>query len=209
MEVFRDISPAVFLIETFDENNCPRGSGTGFFISSKGHIITNYHVIRGAYSVKIRTIDGRVYPEKVLTAKDPGVDLAELIVASKDANFPFLELSSILPSWGEKTIVLGHPGGGELTLSSGVVQAKGRISTNCQIFQISAPVFPGSSGSPVLNSEGQVIGVVMSCKVADSYKRTWSNGIYKRNSSFATHAVAGSKIYKLKSTEGVWLDRDS
>jgi S1-C subfamily serine protease len=195
LEVFKKASPAVVLIETFDENKRPKARGTGFFVSDKGHLITNHHVIRGAYSARIKTTEGKAYPVKGLIAKDPDVDIAKLAVDVEDRDFSALEFASILPCWGDKAVVLGHPKGQELTLSTGVVRAgraDGRISAECIKFEISAPVSPGSSGSPVLNTEGEVIGIAQACKIAASYEKS-NEGV--------TYAVAVSNVLCLKSEE--------
>lgn len=188
LEIFENVSPAVVLIATFDENNKLRGHGSGFFVSAKGYVVTNHHVIRGAYSATVRTIDGANYRVNGLIAADPPIDLAVLQVELMDRDIPVLELANTLPGWGDKAFVLGHPHGCELTLSEGMVRAgsmNGRISPECIRFEISAPVCPGSSGSPVLNEKGRVIGVVQSCRMAASYKKS-GQGV--------TYAVAASNI---------------
>lgn len=195
LEVLKKVSPAVVLIETFDENKELKGRGTGFFVNNTGWLITNHHVIQGAYSATVKTADGKAYPVKGLIAKDPDIDIAKLMVDVKGRDVPVLELARILPSWGDETVVLGHPKGHELTLSKGIVRAGsagGRISVECVRFEISAPASPGSSGSPVLNAEGQVIGIAQSCKIAASYEES-NQGV--------TYAVPVSNVLSLKTED--------
>jgi len=196
LEDFRKISPAVVLIQTFDENKKLKGYGSGFFISERGYLITNHHVIREVYSGTVKTIDGQTYSIKGIIAKDISADIAKLVVDVRGGNVPVLELANTLPGWGDDTVVLGHPGGCELTLSKGIVRAghvEGRISRKCRRFEISAPASPGSSGSPVLNMEGQVIGVAQSAKPTS----------YKKSGCGATYAVAASNISNLKTEDSL------
>jgi len=179
--VFEKAGSAVVLIKTFDKKGSPEGAGTGFFISSKGQLITNNHVIAGVYSAIAINEEGKVYPIKGLIAKDKDTDLVKLLADVGTEDVAFLELSKALPGWGDKTWVIGHPGAGVLTLSVGKVHAgseNGRISHRCVRYEISAPVSPGSSGSPVLDPNVRVIGVAQSCKFPASYKNSYGGVSY-------------------------------
>ena len=159
VDLAKKVRPAVVLIKTFDENNKPMGQGSGFFISTQGHLITNYHVVEGAYSANIITMAGKTYPVKGIMAKDVEGDVAKLLIDVPDSEIPVLELANVLPSVGEDIAVVGNPLGLESTVSRGIVSAIREIPIFGNIVQISAPISPGSSGSPVLNMKGQVIGV--------------------------------------------------
>jgi S1-C subfamily serine protease len=180
---YNEISPAVVRIIIYDKRGRHRGRGSGFFISKEGVLITNYHVIKRAYSAKVRTIDGEYFDIKGIIASNKKVDLVKLKVNTKGKNMKTLAFANELPGWDDETAVLGYPGGSGLTLSGGKVQAgagwDGRISEHCVLFQISAPASHGNSGSPVLNSKGQVIGIVSRGKPT-SYVRTNQGNNYDR-----------------------------
>jgi len=159
VKLVKNVKPAVVLIQTFDANGQPSGSGSGFLINNKGHIITNHHVIEGAYSATVKTSAGKEYPVQGIIAKDIEADIVKLLVNIPDSNIVPLKLSTAIPSEGEDVIVIGNPLGFESTVSTGIVSAVRDIPAFGKILQITAPVSPGSSGSPVLNTKGEVIGV--------------------------------------------------
>jgi len=159
VELVKNVKPAIVLIQTFDANGQPSASGSGFFINDKGHIITNHHVIEDAYSATVKTISGNDYPVQAVLAKDIESDIVKLSVNIQDANIIPLKLSAAIPAEGEDVIVIGNPLGLESSVSTGIVSAVRDIPAFGKILQITAPVSPGSSGSPVLNTKGEVIGV--------------------------------------------------
>ncbi len=180
VDLVKKIKPSVSLVETFDKDNKPLLQGSGFFVDNNRHLVTNLHVIKGACSAKIKTVVGKEYSVDGIAARDIEADIVKLavnITASQkkdifdeivpepstakqiDANFPFLKLSSQIPSEGEDIIVVGNPLGLESSLSTGVVSAVRDIPAFGKILQITAPVSPGSSGSPVVNMRGEVLGV--------------------------------------------------
>ncbi|MGD0077961.1 MAG: tetratricopeptide repeat protein [Sedimentisphaerales bacterium] len=159
VELVKKVKPCVVLIETFDKDNKPLAQGSGFFINNKGHIVTNHHVLKGAYRATVKTSNGMEYPVEGIIAKNADADIVKLVVNIPDANTPFLNLSEIVPSEGQDIVVIGNPLGLESTVSAGIVSAVRDIPAFGKIIQITAPVSPGSSGSPVLNSNGEVIGI--------------------------------------------------
>ena len=159
VDLIKKVKPSVVLIETFDKDNKPIGQGSGFFIDNKGRLITNHHVIEGAYSATIKTSTGKEYPVQGIVAKDTAADIVKLVVNLPDANTTFLNLSVNVPSEGEDIIVIGNPLGLESTVSTGIVSAVRDIPAFGKFLQITAPISLGSSGSPVINSKGEVIGI--------------------------------------------------
>lgn len=159
VELVKKTKPAVVLIQTFNDNNQPIAQGSGFFINNKGHIVTNYHVLEGAFRATIKTSSGMEYPVEGIIAKNADADIIKLVVNITDANIPFLNLSEIVPSEGQDIVVIGNPLGLESTVSAGIVSAVRDIPAFGKILQITAPISPGSSGSPVINSKGEVIGI--------------------------------------------------
>ena len=159
-EIVRKAKPAVVEIVTADA----RGNiltGTGFFITSKGLLLTNYHVIKNARTLGARTPSGAYYPFTGDWIRLPNVDIAMLKFNANDV--PYLPLdSNAQVEEGQRVLVIGSPEGLQRTVSDGLVAA---IRENGQYIQITAPISHGSSGSPVLNEQGQVIGVATSMLV--------------------------------------------
>jgi tetratricopeptide (TPR) repeat protein len=160
VDLVKKVKPCVVLVQTFDKDNKPIAQGSGFIIDNKGRLITNHHVIEGAYSATIKTSAGKEYPVQGIVAKDTEADIVKLVVNIPDANnIAFLNLSVNVPSEGEDIVVIGNPFGLEATVSTGIVSAVRDIPAFGKIIQITAPISPGSSGSPVINRKGEVIGI--------------------------------------------------
>jgi tetratricopeptide (TPR) repeat protein len=157
-ELVKRIKPSAVAIETFDARGNTLSRGSGFFISSD-RIITNRHVIDRSSRVEIHLVDGKKFPVKGVLAVDGEGDLALLQVeVPKELAVP-LPIVRTVPQEGEFVVVVGNPFGLEGSVSNGIVSAVREISGYGRIIQITAPISPGSSGSPVVNMMGQVIGV--------------------------------------------------
>lgn len=159
VELAKKVRPSVVLIEAFDKNKKRIGQGSGFFIDDRGHLITNYHVLDGAYSAEVKTFNGKVYPVKLVIAERKETDLIKVLVDIPKKSIKFVPVTKIVPQVAERVLVVGSPMGLDQTVSEGIVSAVRDIPSIGKIFQISAPISPGSSGSPVVNMEGKVIGV--------------------------------------------------
>ncbi len=159
--LIKKVEPSIVVILNYDQNGKIRGQGTGFFINKDGDVITNHHVLEEASRSGIKLHDGREYPVKKILAEDPEGDLIRLSVdIPENAGIPPpLTASPALPSVGEKIIVIGTPLGLDRTVSDGIVSAVREIPGFGKIVQMTAPISPGSSGSPVLNMRGEVVGV--------------------------------------------------
>jgi S1-C subfamily serine protease len=142
--------------------------GSGFVFDNQGHIVTNYHVIDGATRADITFTDGNTYFAKVV-AKDSNADIAILQITSdfseeKVVPLPLANSSAVRS--GEQVIAIGNPFGLSGTITTGIVSAKERLLPNPDIgfsipdaIQTDAAVNPGNSGGPLLNTQGQVIGM--------------------------------------------------
>ncbi len=157
-DLVRRIKPSAVAIETFDAKGNSVSRGSGFFIASD-RVITNRHVIERSSRVEIHTVDGRKYPAKGVLAIDGEGDLALLQVDIPAQFVRPLQIVRSVPREGESIVVIGNPFGLEGSVSNGIVSAVREISGYGRIIQITAPISPGSSGSPVVNMYGQVIGV--------------------------------------------------
>jgi tetratricopeptide (TPR) repeat protein len=159
VDLAKKVKPCVVLIETFDKDNKPLAQGSGFFVNNKGHIVTNHHVLEGAYRATVKTSSGMEYPVEGVIAKNTEADIVKLVVNIPATNITFLNLSEIVPSEGQDIVVIGNPLGLESTVSAGIVSAVRDIPAFGKILQITAPISPGSSGSPVVDMKGEVIGI--------------------------------------------------
>lgn len=134
------------------------GVGSGFVVSKDGRIATNLHVISGSKSATITLSDGKKFTEVDVLASDVAHDLAVLQVRAAELRALSLgDSSRVRP--GERVVAIGHPLGLGNTVSDGLVSAVREISPTLTVLQISAPISPGSSGGPILNDHGQVIGI--------------------------------------------------
>jgi tetratricopeptide (TPR) repeat protein len=157
-DLVRRIKPSAVAIETFDVRGEKLARGSGFFIDAD-RVVTNRHVIDNAYRAEIHSYTGRVYAVKGVTAVDAEGDLAILRVDAAADQVRPLPLDRTSPQEGESVVVIGNPFGLEGSVTNGIVSAVRDIPTFGRIIQITAPISPGSSGSPVVNMQGQVIGV--------------------------------------------------
>jgi tetratricopeptide (TPR) repeat protein len=153
------IQPAVVTVIVYDMNNEVANIGTGFFISNKGEMVTNYHVLVGKYGAEVRTADGHTYPVKHIVAENRPADLLKVAVDIPPKKIRWLKISKESPAIAQQIVVVGSPMGLEQTVSEGIVSSIREIPAIGHFFQMSAPISPGSSGSPVVDMEGKVLGV--------------------------------------------------
>jgi len=174
IEVFNKAHPSVVFVTnskikqnafSLNVQEIPAGAGTGFIWDDTGLIVTNFHVIKGADTVRITLSDQSNYRAK-LVGVSPGKDLALLkIDAPKNKLIPIERGDSNRLQVGRKVLAIGNPFGLDATLTVGVVSALDREiksignRTVKGVIQTDAAINPGNSGGPLLNSQGQLIGV--------------------------------------------------
>ena len=162
----------------FGQTTQSAASGSGFFITKDGYIITNYHVIKGANTVKVTTYDGTTY-DAAIVGGDEEYDIAVIKVEGTDFQ-PVVLGDSGSVQIGETVAAVGNPLG-ELTfsMSQGIVSCVNRAinvdGTPFNMIQVDCSINPGNSGGPLFNSYGEVIGIV-SAKYS-SYSNTSVEGI--------------------------------
>lgn len=171
-DLARDAKPSVVQLKRLDALGQEIGSGTGFFVTSDGWLVTNHHVIDGASSLEAQLDDLSVVRVEGILAQNPDNDLAVVQVDIKGASALPLAPASLNIEVGERVAVIGGPLGLANTLSEGIVSAirlpgdpalkEIEDITPPSVLQITASVSPGSSGSPVIHPGGEVIGVVVS-----------------------------------------------
>jgi tetratricopeptide (TPR) repeat protein len=157
-ELVRRIKPSAVAIETFDVRGEKLSRGSGFFIDAD-RIVTNRHVIENAHRAEVHTSAGNVLPVKGVLAVDAEGDIALLKIDLPAPQIRPLPLDKTSPQEGESVVVIGNPLGLEGSVTNGIVSAVRDIPTFGRIIQITAPISSGSSGSPVVNMQGQVIGI--------------------------------------------------
>jgi tetratricopeptide (TPR) repeat protein len=134
--------------------------GSGFFIDRNGTLVTNDHVLDDAFAAKVKTVDGEIFTISTVTASNPLVDLIKVRVQIPPEQSVPAVLSDDDPGIADRVVVIGSPMGLAHTISEGIVAAVRNHPTLGKVYQLTAPISPGSSGGPVLNLRGQVIGVV-------------------------------------------------
>ncbi|MDR3601688.1 MAG: trypsin-like peptidase domain-containing protein [Desulfosporosinus sp.] len=181
-QIAKNVGPAVVGVSNFQASQSrlgnsdvqEAGSGTGFIIDAqKGYIVTNNHVIDGAQKITVSLSDGRILVAKVIGA-DPRTDLAVLQISdTKNLTAVTMGDSSKLEV-GESVIAIGNPGGTEFarSVTTGVISATNRTldiqgEAGFNLIQTDAAINPGNSGGPLVDSQGQVIGIT-SAKYAET-----------------------------------------
>ena len=143
------------------ENNS-RSLGSGILISRDGEILTSYHVVRSADTIKVKLADQSEH-EARLIGKDDRTDLALIKIRRSGGNLPFARLgNSSQLEVGDWVMAIGNPFGLEHTVTAGIVSAKGRVigaGPYDNFIQTDASINPGNSGGPLISADGEVIGV--------------------------------------------------
>ncbi|XP_020106306.1 protease Do-like 1, chloroplastic [Ananas comosus] len=175
VRLFQENTPSVVYITnlavrqdafTLDVLEVPQGSGSGFVWDKNGHIVTNYHVIRGASDLRVTLADQSTYEAKVV-GYDQDKDVAVLrIKAAKDKLRPIPVGVSADLLVGQKVYAIGNPFGLDHTLTTGVISGLRREISSAatgrpiqDVIQTDAAINPGNSGGPLLDSSGRLIGI--------------------------------------------------
>lgn len=165
INVYEKINPAIVSIEA----EVPEGisSGAGCIINSNGKILTSRHVVDGATYIEVRTSNGEVYKGTVLPIKHDLEALAILKIEPKEKlqTVKFGDSSKV--KVGQKVLAIGHPFGFSGTMTTGIVS---RIDNLRNRIQTDAAINPGSSGGPICNANGEVIGISQSIFNPDNNK---------------------------------------
>jgi len=145
-------TPAIVTVRAGDS------MGTGFVVRADGWVATNFHVVRGATQIAVVFSNHQEFPVVEIMNASRLHDLVILRIEAK--NLPVLPVGNsddVRP--GDSVLAIGHPLGLEDTVSNGLVSAVRHVEADLDVLQVSAPIAPGSSGGPLLNDRGEVIGV--------------------------------------------------
>lgn len=161
------VGPAVLMVsrkKSANRNSAEHeGAGSGVIIAPDGYILTNNHVVQGAEALSVTTQDGTSL-DAALVGADPATDLAVIRAGGSHLPYAVLGDSSTLKA-GQLVIAIGNPYGFNSTVSTGVVSALGRTLRSMEgrlienIIQHTAPLNPGNSGGPLVDSRGRVVGI--------------------------------------------------
>jgi len=151
--VIEAVRPAVVVIRS------ESGQGSGFLMKSDGTIATNAHVVAGASAIEVKLATGEIYRKVYVLASDNTEDIALLRIEAVDVpSLPVGNSNDV--KVGDDVLLVGAPLGFEETISTGIVSAVRVSERGVRVIQTTAAASPGSSGGPLLNSKGQVIGVI-------------------------------------------------
>jgi len=164
--VVEAVGPAVVSISTgTSKNGGPEagGAGSGVIIAPDGYVLTNDHVVHGSESLVVSLTNGTTHAA-AMVGTDPATDLA--VIRADSANLPYATLGeSASLRVGQLVIAIGNPFGFQSTVSTGVVSALGRALRSREgrlienIVQHTAPLNPGNSGGPLVDSQGRIVGL--------------------------------------------------
>ena len=183
INLFQEASPSVVYINTYqdlkqqiggrfslDVTEVPVGTGSGFVWDKQGHIVTNYHVIRNSASARVTLTDNNGKSSKTFKAKvigsDPDKDVAVLSLLDNELNLKPIKVgTSRNLRVGQTTLAIGNPFGLDHTLTTGIISGLGREVKSpsdrpiSNVIQTDAAINPGNSGGPLLDSNGNLIGM--------------------------------------------------
>jgi S1-C subfamily serine protease len=142
-----------------------QGSGSGAILDAKGNILTNHHVVANAQKLEVALADGSRWPAKLI-GSDPDNDLAVIKIEAPREKLKVIPMGdSKNLRIGQKVLAIGNPFGFERTLTTGVISSLGRtirseVGTLIEdVIQTDAAINPGNSGGPLLNSDGEIVGI--------------------------------------------------
>ena len=156
--VVQRVEPCVFVVYALNAQGKTISQGTGFFIAASGIGVTNHHVFKPGVQWVIKTFDGKQYPVRRIVKQSERYDFV-VFETEASVTFPFLKTASQTPNKGDEVLILGNPEGLESTLSRGIVSSIRKLDNADDLIQTDAAISHGSSGSPVMNMSGEVVGI--------------------------------------------------
>jgi hypothetical protein len=162
VEMVRKVKPSVVTVRPTNAFGLEESFGSGFFIAPD-RVVTNHHVIEGAYGANIILNDSTILKARHIVAMDTARDIAILAVnVPPGRTIPTLSLNTKRPQQGERVYVVGNPLGFDQSVSDGIVASIRTVPSLGQVIQFTSAISPGNSGSPLLDEKGSVYGVAQS-----------------------------------------------
>jgi S1-C subfamily serine protease len=159
LDQIKSLKRAVVIVTTYDDCGKPLLQGSGFFVAPD-RVVTNLHVISRASQIRVTTFAGKTFNVQTIVATDERSDLAILHLDGPHSE-AILPLMPVIPAEGESIILLSNPQGSHWKVAQGRVGKIWQFENIGTRMQITAGVFPGSSGGPVLNQQGQVVAIAV------------------------------------------------
>lgn len=178
---------------TWVQPRAVQGQGSGVIVTKEGHVITNYHVIQGNPSIRLTMHNGQIYTAKIIGA-DPTVDIAVLKINAAGPFVPLKFGDSEKIEVGNIVFAIGSPFGLGESVTDGRISAKKRSFSDSQVdlLQTSAAINPGNSGGPLVNIQGEIIGI--NSRIYSTDKRNPNPGF--QGISFAIPSNAALKTMR-------------
>jgi tetratricopeptide (TPR) repeat protein len=196
--MIRQLSNSIFTIHLYGPDDKEFAIGSGFVISPDGLCVTNFHVLENAFSAVVKMQNGEKFKLRNIVDFNADADLVKFRLAiPPNRRLPALRIARQAPQQGEEIISISSPAGLEYTTSKGIVSAKRRIKKFGELIQVSSPFSEGSSGSPVMNVRGEVVGI------ATAYIKAGGQNIY-----FAVSAMTLSWLNKSRNIPLVNMAKD-
>jgi len=159
VELVSKAKPAVVTVICFNDKGEQTSQGSGFIVAPDGVVATAWHVLVGAARAQVRLSIGACFEVEGLAGRDEAADFALLKVQGSE--LPRIPLGdSDTVRQGDRVVTLGAPLGLEETASEGIVSAVREWPQRGRVLQLTAPISPGSNGGPVLNEQGEAVGIV-------------------------------------------------
>ena len=152
---------SVVVVKTFDRSGRSLLQGSGFFISCN-RVVTDLHVLEGAERILVEPFRGKSVSAIRISSGDEPIDLALLETDATDASITILNLEHSRPLNGDSLFVVSNPRGSNRKVTTGIVDSFWSFGASGDLMRITAAIAPGSSGGPVLNLRGDVIGIAVS-----------------------------------------------
>ena len=155
-KIFEKKSDAVVLIAVSSSDGDKLGSG--FFISRDGKIVTNYHLIKSAHKVAVKLKNGSAFLPRRIVNIDPDKDIAVIAIETSSPAYLTMGNSNAVIV-GQRVLTIGNPQGLESTVSDGLISSVRVNPSGMKVFQVSVPLSNGSSGGPLIDLNGEAIGI--------------------------------------------------
>lgn len=206
--VYEKVKSSVVEIAIFDEDGDPESLGSGFFIDDRGTVLTNYHVIEGAYSATVTTSGNKQYDVENVLGYDKTLDLA-LIQVDVTGN-DYLTIATVPVNTGETVYAMGSPRGQTGTFTTGTVSNASTWTQEGDVdyIQHQAPISSGNSGGPLLNSFGEVVGV-NTMIMLDAQNMNYAVNISQLDLLDRNNKISMLTFYQQTNADYLWLDQVS